>query len=80
MTTVLTKGDGSAQTFQNSELLVILNGLEAAGNSHSEAVGVAYTRVGPNRLLLLDVNTTLGRRLLEIYQVTYNSTNAFGLQ
>jgi len=80
MITVLTKGDGSSQTFQNSELLAILNSLEAANNTHTEASGVAYIRVGPNRLLLLDVNTTLGRRLLEIYSVSYESTNAFGLK
>ena len=80
MTTVLTKSDGSSQTFQNSELLTILNGLEAANNTHTEAAGVAYIRVAPNRLLLLDVTSTLGRRLLEIYNVSYESTNAFGLK
>ena len=80
MTTVLTKSDGSSQTFQNSELLTILNGLEAANNTHTEASGVAYIRVAPNRLLLLDVTSTLGRRLLEIYNVSYESTNAFGLK
>ena len=41
---------------------------------------MAYIRVGPNRLLLLDVTPTLGRRLLEIYSVSYESTNAFGLK
>ena len=36
--------------------------------------------VAPNRILLLDVATTLGRRMLEVYQVSYESTNAFGLK
>ena len=80
MTTVLTKGDGSSVTFQNSELLTILNGLEAADNTHTEAAGIAYIRVAANRLLILDVTPTLGRRLLEIYTVSHESTNAFGLR
>ena len=78
--TVLVKGDGTSQTFQNSSLLTILNGLESSGNTHTESLGIAYIRVAPNRLLLLDVNTTLGRRLLEIFLVSYESSHAFGLR
>ena len=80
MTTVLTKGDGSSQTFQNNSLLAILNGLEAAGNTHTEALGIAYVRVSSNRILLLDANTTLGRRLIELFTISWDVSQPFGLK
>ena len=80
MTTVLSRGDGSSQTWQNTELITVLNNLETANNTHTETNGIAYVRVSAGRLLILDVNTLWGRKLLEIFGIGYDSTNPFGLK
>ena len=69
MNTVLARSDGSSTTYLNTELSQILVGLEASNNSHVEASGVAFRRLSAGRLLLHDVNSTLGRKLLEMFSV-----------
>ena len=80
MSTVLARGDGSSTTYLNTELSAILVGLEASNNLQVEQSGVALRRLSANRLLLHDVNTTLGRKLLEIFSVVYDVTFTYGLR
>ena len=79
-TTVLARGDGSSTTYLNTELGTILVGLESSNNSHVEGSGVAFRRLSAGRLLLHDVSTTLGRKLLEMFSVTWDNTEAFELK
>ena len=80
MTTILSRGNGTSITYQNVELITILNNLETSNSQHSESNGVAFARVSLGRLLILDVDTLWCRRILEIYAITYDASNAFGLQ
>ena len=80
MSTVLARSDGSSTTYLNTELSAILVGLEASNNLHVEQSGVAFRRLSANRLLLHDVNSTLGRKLLETFSVVYDVTFTYGLR
>ena len=79
MSTVLARSDGTSTSFPNTQLGAILTSLEAAGNSYVEASGVAFRRLSANRLLLHDVNSTLGRKLLEMFTASYDSSQPFEL-
>ena len=80
MSTLLARGDGSSTTYLNTELSAILVGLEASNNLHVEQSGVAFRRLSANRPLLHDVNSTLGRKLLETFSVVYDVTFTYGLR
>ena len=80
MTTVLSRGNATSITYQNTELSSILVSLEGSNNQHSVTNGVAFIRVSAGRMLLLDVNTLWGRRLVEIYAITFDQTNMFGMK
>ena len=58
MTTLLSKSNGTTETFQNTDLAAILTSLGASDNTFQEANGVAFVRINPLKLLLLDVDGT----------------------
>ena len=80
MTTVLTRGNGTSITYQNTELSATLAALETSNFQHITTNGIAFIRFHPGRLLILDVNTLWGRRLQEMYAITFDQTNVFNLK
>ena len=80
MTTILSRANGSAVTYQDSELAAIATGLEASNNQHQIASGIAFIKTGVGRLLILDVDALHNRKLVELYAIHYNGGNSFNLK
>jgi len=78
--TVLSRANGSSITYTAVELASLLTTLEASNNTHTVASGVAFVRIGPLQLLLLDVDALSCRKLFETYAIHYDATNAFNLK
>ena len=76
----LTLHDGSVASFTAAELAQTLTRL--TNTSQSYCLGIqdtAHVRVGPN-LLVMDVGWLVGRKLIEGYGISYESTFPFGLR
>ena len=79
-TTVLLRGNDTSVTYQNTGLSSILASLEAVKSQHIEVNGIGFVRIGAGRLLLMDLDTTWCRSLLEVYSITHDLTNNFELK
>ena len=76
----LTLHDGSTLSFTDAELSAIWTRLEAQNQSYClGASDTARVKVGPS-LLIMDVGWITGRKLIEMYGITYDSTFPFGLK
>jgi len=76
----LTLHDGSVASFTAAELAQTLTRLTNTNQSYCLGTqDTAHVRVGPN-LLVMDVAWTVGRKLIEGYGISYDSTFPFGLR
>ena len=76
----LTLHDGSVVSFTNAELASTLTRLTNTNQSYCLGVqDTAHVRVGPN-LLVMDVGWITGRKLIEAYSISYDSTFPFTLR
>ena len=76
----LTLHDGSVVSFTAAELAQTLTRLTNTNQSYCLGTqDTAHVRVGPN-LLVMDVGWLVGRKLIEGYAISYDSTFPFGLR
>ena len=72
--------DGSVVSFTAAELDVTLTRFTNTNQSYCLGIqDTAHVRVGPN-LLVMDVGWVVGRKLIEAYSISYESTFPFGIR
>ena len=73
----LTLHDGAIVSFTAAELAATLTRLSNANQSYCPGIqDTAHVRVGPN-LLVMDVGWLVGRKLIEMYNIEYDTTFQF---
>ena len=82
MTTIdFTNSLGYTRSFTEGELISILNNLNSTNTYFSNGLNeIVYIRISLGKLLLVDLNENINRKLFELYSIQYSVGNNFHLK
>ena len=82
MTTIdFTNSLNYTRSFTEGELISILNNLNSTNTYFSNGLNeIVYIRISLGKLLLVDLNDNISRKLFELYSIQYSVGNNFNIK